>query len=166
MRQVKYIIQKEIWHILRDSRSLTIAILMPIMMTFLYGYAINFDIKNIKLAILDFDNTTESRELASQFYNSGYFRRPDALTTVIDPERVLKTGAANAVLTIQPGFARALTNLSLYQLGLLVDGSDANLSAATTSYSNIVLNRYLLAHLPANVVLSGVNLSPDRKSVV
>jgi ABC-2 type transport system permease protein len=138
-----------------------IAILMPIMMTFLYGYAINFDIKNIKLAILDFDNTTESRDLASQFYNSGYFRRPDALTTVIDPERVLKTGAANAVLTIQPGFAKALTNLSQYQLGLLVDGSDANLSAATTSYSNIILNRYFLAHLPANVVLSGVNLSPQ-----
>lgn len=131
------------------------------MMTFLYGFAINFDIKNIKLAILDFDKSAESRELASQFYNSEYFRRPDDLATIIDPERVLKTGTANAVLTIQPGFAKALTNLSQYQLGLLVDGSDANLSAATTSYSNVILNRYLLAHMPANIATSGVNLSPQ-----
>ena len=161
MHQIKYIIQKEIRHILRDGRSLTIAILMPILMTFLYGYAINFDIRNIKIAILDFDNTTESRELASEFYNSGYFRRPDALTSIIDPERVLKSGAANAVLTIQPGFSRALTDLSQYQLGLLVDGSDANLSAATTSYSNVIVSRYLLAHLPPNIARSGVNLSPQ-----
>ena len=73
MRQIKFIAFKEIRHILRDPRSLTIAILMPILMTLLYGYAINLDIKNIRLAVIDYDRTIESRDLAGRFYNSGYF---------------------------------------------------------------------------------------------
>jgi ABC-2 type transport system permease protein len=64
---------KEVRHLLRDTRSLMIAILMPIMMTLLYGYAINLDIKDIKLAVFDYDRSTESRDLIARFYNSGYF---------------------------------------------------------------------------------------------
>jgi len=63
MYKLKFIAQKELHHIMRDPRSLVIAILMPIMMTFLYGYAINLDIKNIKLAIIDFDKTSSSNDL-------------------------------------------------------------------------------------------------------
>ena len=133
MNKIRFIAHKEFRHIMRDPRSLIIAIVMPMMMTFLYGYAINLDIKNIKLAILDFDRSSESRKLAADFYNSGYFRTPDASPTIDDPEKILKTGEANAVLTIKSGFAKALLNRSGFDLGLLIDGADANLAAATGS---------------------------------
>jgi ABC-2 type transport system permease protein len=159
MRQIKFIAIKEIRHILRDPKSLAIAILMPILMTLLYGYAINFDIKNIKLAIIDFDKSPESRELAENIYNSGYFLRPKSTPNIMEPDYILKTGAANAVLTIQHGFAKALATQTDYELGLLIDGADANLTAAITSYSSLVLITYLKNKLPQAVELPGVSIS-------
>jgi len=129
-------------------------------MTLLYGYAINMDTKNIKLAVLDFDRSPESRELVTKFYNSGYFLESDEIPMISDPERLLKSGQSHAVLIIPPGFAKALTHFSQYQLGLSIDGSDANVSAATASYSNIILGRFLEERLPHGFELPGVFISP------
>jgi len=170
MHKIQHIALKEFKHILRDPRSLTIAILMPVMMTLLYGYAINLDIKNIKLAIIDFDNTRESREFSGDFYHSGYFREPAVPPSPDDPERSLKAGTADVVLTIRPGFASALIALDHYELGLLVDGADANVAAAAVSYANIILWRFLQEHTAGAAGLSGVIISqkvlynPDLKS--
>ncbi|UCD93906.1 MAG: ABC transporter permease, partial [Candidatus Zixiibacteriota bacterium] len=170
MRKVRYIAVKELRHILRDLRSLMIAIFMPILMTLLYGYAINLDIKNIKLAIIDFDKTTESRELASKFHNSGYFLPPDASADITDPEKVLKTSKASAVLTIRSGFSRALTVLGDFEVGLLVDGADANTASAAASYSNIILKQHLMRRMPEGFEIPGVAIAqqvlynPDMKS--
>lgn len=175
MRKIKHITVKEIRHILRDPRSLMIVILMPILMTFLYGYAINLDIKNISLAIIDLERSVESRELISKFYNSGYFTAPDKGAKITDPEYILKTGDAGGVLTIPKGFSRSLESLSKFELGLLIDGADANTAAAVSSYSNIIVNRYvkdalMQRHLPPGFDLPGIVISqqilynPDLKS--
>ncbi len=161
MRKIKYIAQKEIRHILRDPRSLIIAILMPILMTLLYGYAINLDTKNIKLGILDYDRTSTSRELADKFYNSGYFLRADVYPTLSDPERSLKAGDANAILVIRSGFAKSLSDWSKFELGLLIDGADANMAAAAGSYSKLVLGRFLEDRLPLGFEMPGVVISPQ-----
>lgn len=159
MSKIGYIAQKEVKHILRDPRSLVIAVLMPILMTLLYGYAINLDTKNIKLAVLDYDRTSASRELASKFYHSGYFLKADRSPDISVPERVLKTGYANTVLMIRSGFGRALSDRSKFELGLLIDGADANLAAAAGSYSNMVLGRFLEERLPHRFELPGVVIS-------
>jgi ABC-2 type transport system permease protein len=170
MSKVGYIAKKEVRHILRDTRSLIIAILMPVLMTFLYGYAINLDTKNIKLAVLDQDISKDSRELVSRFYQSGYFLKPKAVPLLSDPESCLRSGHAHAVLIIPPGFADALSQWSEFELGLLMDGADANVAAATASYSNMLLGRFLEDRLPYDFELPGVVISqrvlynPDLKS--
>jgi ABC-2 type transport system permease protein len=170
MHSIRYIALKEIRHILRDPRSLMIAILMPLLMTLLYGYAINLDIKNIKLAIVDYDNTVESRDLASRFYNSGYFIGPDAVPTLTDPETVLRRSQAHAILAIRPGFGAALEDGTPYDLGLVVDGADANTATAAASYAEIVLQSMLEDRFPPGFEIPGVRLSqqilynPDLKS--
>jgi len=170
MRKIYNIAAKEVRHILRDVRSLIIAILMPVVMTFLYGYAINLDIKNIKLAVIDLDKSYESRDLSARFFNSGYFRPADETADITDPERVLKAGDASAVLTIRSGFAEAVHKGSEFQLGLLVDGADANTASAVTSYSNIILMEFLVSKMPIDFQSPGVSISqqilynPDLKS--
>lgn len=170
MHNIKHLAAKEIRHILRDARSLIIAILMPIMMTFLYGYAINLDIKNIRLAVLDMDHSSESRELVEKFYNSEYFLPSEELPEITDPEAILKKGRANAVLTIPPGFSEAIVGGHHFNAGLLVDGADANTAAAVSSYTNIIFARYLQSKIPAGMETPGVRISqqilynPDLKS--
>jgi len=170
MRKVKNIAIKEFRHILRDPRSLIIAILMPMLMTFLYGYAINLDIKNIKLAILDFDKTLDSRLLSEKFYNTTYFTYSQSDPKIMDPEEILKKTHAAAVLTIPDGFASSLENNRDFELGLLIDGADANTAAAVASYSEILVNRFFMEKLPPEFEIPGVQLSsqvlynPDLKS--
>lgn len=170
MRKIYNIAVKEVRHILRDIRSLTIAIAMPILMTLIYGYAINLDIKNITLAVIDLDQSQESRELVARFFNSGYFVPSLAPADINDPERVLKAGDASGVLTIRSGFAEAVHSKHEFQLGLLVDGADANTASAVSSYSNIILGEYLKSNLPVGFQIPGVNISqqvlynPDLKS--
>jgi len=170
MDKIRHIIIKEIRHILRDPRSLTIALLMPILMTLLYGYAINLDIKNIRLAVIDYDRTIESRELAGRFYNSGYFVKALAEPDPADPEYILKTGDAHAVLIIRPGLAEAIKTLTAYQLGMSIDGADANVSAAAASYGNVILFKYLSEQMPPGTVIPGISIAqqilynPDLKS--
>jgi ABC-2 type transport system permease protein len=159
MGKIRFIALKELRHILRDPRSLFIAILMPIVMTFLYGYAINLDIKNIRLSIIDYDKTPESRELAREFYNNDYFTPALMGADLKDPERVLKLGKAHAVLTIPQGLAESIHNRTDYELGILIDGADANMAAAASSYSGIIVGQFVRGFLPHGFEVPGVKLS-------
>jgi drug efflux transport system permease protein len=177
--RVKHIALKEVRHILRDPRSLTIAIALPVLLTVLFGYAINLDVKNVRLAIIDLDHTQDSRDLASRFYTSGYFVTPPGAVgasgalRISDTESVLRAGRADAVLTIEPGFARAMGatgTAATFDLGLVIDGADANLAAATMSYASMIVGRFNLDHLPQGVDMPGVVMAsrilynPDLKS--
>ncbi|MEJ2719532.1 MAG: ABC transporter permease [bacterium] len=172
MTRVGHIIVKEIRHILRDPKSLTIAIGMPMLMTLLYGYAVNLDTRNIRLAVIDTDNTRASRELAESFYHTGYYIHPLAAPEATDMEAVLRNGKAHAVLVLRPGFSAALTTGTRYEVGLIVDGADANRAAAIGNYSNHVLATFLARHAPptgpaARVVFSRqVLFNPDLSSPV
>lgn len=170
MRQIKFIARKEIYHILRDYRSLIIVFVMPVLMTFLYGYAINMDIEHIAFSYVDKDQTEESRALLDRFFQSGYFYLTTHEVTNKDPEQILRASHAAAVMIIEPGFAKALTTGEKFQIGLIVDGSEVSQAAAVQSYSNLLLSQFLMDRLPPNTTIPGVQLSqqvlynPDLKS--
>ena len=170
MRRIKFIALKELYHILRDPRSLTIVIVMPIMMTFLYGYATNLDIKKVVISVIDQDQSVESHSLQDAFYQSTYFERPTREVDLLDPEELLKESDATAVLIINPGFSDALRTGQHFSLGMVVDGSDNTLSAAVQNYANVIVNRFMADRLPPGAKLPGVEIArqvlynPDLKS--
>ena len=65
--------RKELRQISRDKRTLLILLFVPAFFLFVYGYALNFDIRNIALAVEDNDQSVQSRQLVSAFVRSGYF---------------------------------------------------------------------------------------------
>ena len=170
MQRIKFIARKELYHILRDPRSLMIVFAMPLMMTFLYGYAINMDIEQVTLAVVDQDHSASSRELTGRFYNSTYFNRPEGDADLSDIKALFRSGKAAAVLIIKPGFGKAMTERSEFELGLVIDGADASLGAAVQAFSTALLNQYLLSTLPVGAPRPGVRMSqqvlynPDLKS--
>ena len=160
MSRIKFIARKEFCHILRDFRSLIIVLAMPVMMTFLYGYAINMDVENIVMAVVDFDRTSESRGLIDRFYRSRYFSMSSARVNMRDPEQLLRSGQATAILYVKPGFGMALGKGEPFELGMTVDGSDVSLAAAVQNYSNAIVSGYLRQRLPEGYELLGVRISP------
>jgi ABC-2 type transport system permease protein len=161
MNRIRFIVVKEVHHILRDPKSLTIAIAMPLLMTLLYGYAVNLDTRNIRLAVVDRDNTRASRELASSFFETGYFEPVAAAPDAADMEEVLRRGVAHAVLVVRPGFSSALASGTRYEVGLLVDGADANRAAAISNYSSATLASFLARH--SRTGDAGVRLDISRQ---
>ena len=73
MRTFLAVGRKELRQIRRDRRTLLVLAFVPAFFLIVFGYALNFDIRNIALAVEDRDGTAESRELVSAFVNSGYF---------------------------------------------------------------------------------------------
>lgn len=170
MHKIRYIALKELFHILRDFRSLLIVLAMPVMMTFLYGYAINMDIENIVISVVDLDKTAASRELTDRFFKSNYFSMAEEAPDFDDPEQLLRSDNATAILLIRPGFSEALQRGEKFQLGMTVDGSDASLASAVQAYSDAILLQFLMDRLPVGFEPPGLTVSrqvlynPDLQS--
>ena len=134
--------RKEWLQIRRDARSLYLAFVLPLLLLMLFGYAISFDIRNIRLAVLDRSQTAASRELIASFESSGYFSIVGQLDRLGDADRVLADGHAKLVLVIPPGFAADLGSGKPAEVQLLLDGSDANTATIAQNYADAIVAGY------------------------
>jgi ABC-2 type transport system permease protein len=133
---------KELRQIVRDRRTLLILLFVPAFFLLLYGYALNFDIRNVALVVKDQDRTTTSRELVSAFVNSGYFRLVDQLDSDAAIERLVDQGVVRAVLTIPPGLERNIASGIPTDVQVIVDGDNANTASTVVGYSRALIAEY------------------------
>jgi ABC-2 type transport system permease protein len=127
--------RKELRQIRRDRRTLTTIVFVPAFFLLLYGYALNFDIRHIALAVQDRDATPQSRALVSAFVNSGYFDRVADVYSPAQLDRLLNVNAARAALVIPEGFARDLLTGRTPQVQLLINGDNANTATTVMGYA-------------------------------
>ena len=127
--------RKELRQIARDRRTLMILAFIPAFFLLLYGYALNFDIRNVKLAVEDRDGTVESRALVSAFVNSGYFDLAAAVYSPAAAERLLDLNAARAALVIPEGFSREITAGRTAVVQVLISGDNANTATTVMGYA-------------------------------
>ena len=130
MRKTWAVARKELRQTLRDPLSLIMLLGIPTFMLLLYGYALNFDVKHVALAVQDLDRSAASRELIAAFTHSTYFDWVAAPAAGADLEGLLERRRAKAVLVIPLGYSTDLAAGRAAQVQLLLDGSDAN--SATT----------------------------------
>jgi ABC-2 type transport system permease protein len=128
------ILQKEFLHILRDPRSLVIVFIWPILMIFMYGYAITFDIKEIRLGLLDQDRSPASRAFVRDLTSSSYFKISRVFPDRNGIDNGMHERAFIAALIIPEDFGRRLKTDSTIPIQLLVDGSNANAATVAVNY--------------------------------
>ena len=145
--------RKEWLHIRRDSRSLAMAFAVPAAMVILFGYVITFDVRDIRMAVLDQSNTTQSRDLVDAFRSSGYFRVFRQLASDAQISPLLVRGSVRLVLVIPPDFAKHLAAAEPAPVQALVDGGDANTASIAINYAQAIVTSY-----SATAVLKGVPL--------
>jgi ABC-2 type transport system permease protein len=147
-RKVAAVARKELRQALRDPLSLAMLLGVPAMMLVMYGYAINFDVRHVTLAVRDLDKSAASRDLIASFVNSTYFDRVADLDAAADLERVTQTRRARAILAVPEGYGRDLAAGRTARVQLLVDGADANTATTILGYAKSLVNA-------ANVRLMG-----------
>jgi ABC-2 type transport system permease protein len=149
MRRVLAVASKELRQILRDRRSLLILLFIPAFFLLLFGYALNFDIRNVTLAVQDQDRSTKSRELVSAFVNSGYFRLVGYVDSPDELDRLVDQGAARAILAIPSGFERDLALRRPVTVQAIIDGDNANTASTVVGYVRRLVGEYSGAQLHA-----------------
>ena len=137
------IARKEWIQLRRDPRSMVLAFLLPIFLLLFFGYVINWDVREIPVAVLDQDRSAASRELIQAFVASGYFIPEVYLDSARETGDQLSQGAVTGVLTIPPGYAGDLrARRKMPQVQLLLDGSDANTATIALNYADAIVARH------------------------
>jgi ABC-2 type transport system permease protein len=139
-RRVRAISRKEFLHIIRDPRSLIMAVAIPMLMLFLFGFALTLDVDHVPLAVWDQSRTQTSRDLISSFGGSPYFSVVEFLDDYSAAERAIDTRRAVAVLVIPYDFGRRLESARPSSVQLIVDGSDSNTATIVIGYANFVVS--------------------------
>ncbi len=142
MKQFNAFIRKEFHHIFRDSRTLILLLLMPVVLMIIFGFAVTNEIKNNRLAIYDMSKDAASQKLIQRFAASRYFDISENITDPAGLERVFQKGAAALVLVIPAGFNHDLLAKHLAQLQLLADGSDPNTATSLINYASAIIGEY------------------------
>ncbi|OGR39340.1 MAG: multidrug ABC transporter permease [Elusimicrobia bacterium GWA2_64_40] len=125
--------RKEVMHILRDPFTLALVLGLPVVLVVFFGFAIDFDVKNLALGVYDRDNTRHSRQLVSVFESSGYFL-PGAVDSPAAAARGLDSGRYSAALLVEPGFGRGLGGGGRARVQFIVDGTDNSKAQAVLGY--------------------------------
>ena len=139
---MRAITRREFIDVVRDRRSLILTFLYPISMLILYGYGIRYDVDNVPLTILDYDESPESRDLTQQMLRSGYFRVVRWASNQRDVEHDLMTDASKAAVIIPVDFAAHIRAREPVTVGALVDGSDSNSATIAQGYLLAMISRY------------------------
>lgn len=146
---------KESSDILRDPITMAVALLMPLIMLFLFSYAISLDIDDVSLGVLDYDRTPQSRQLTDRFVESGYFQLVDEYQSDHAVERALQRNTVKLALVIPPGFARTLVRGGPASVQVLVDGTYSATANLIVGYAESIVHAFASLASPARAATSG-----------
>lgn len=132
--RLKQMLIKELIQVVRDKRTRLILIIPPILQMLVFGYAANFDIRDVPTAIVDLDNTQQSRELVSRFTSSPYFNVQHRLDDARDAHNLIESGSTMIAIEIDAGFARKLEKGQTAPIQVIVDATNSNTALIASSY--------------------------------
>ncbi len=158
LRRIWAITRKEFIHIIRDPRSLAMAIAIPMLLLILFGYALTLDVDNVPLVIWDQSETSQSREFISRFEGSDYFTVKRYITNYDQIDDAINSRQALAALVIPKNFTDLLEAGRKAPVQLIVDGSDSNTATIVLGYVRSVTQGY-----SANILIEQLNQLAGKK---
>jgi len=142
LMRLRAVARKETIQMLRDPRTLAVVVVLPVLMLVLYGYAINFDVKQIRMVVCDYDHSPSSRELVRLFERSGYFHVVSRVQRLKAVDEMLDRGRARVALVVPSDFSRDLARGRAAQIQTIVDGSDSNTATIALGYISGIVRDY------------------------
>jgi ABC-2 type transport system permease protein len=134
--------RKESKQVIRDPSSLLIAIILPILMMFLFGYGVSLDTNVIKIGVSLEDDGYESVSLANSFAASKFFAVEFAVNRKKLQDKMV-SGDLRGVIVIPESFSRKINNKIQSQIQVIADGSETNTAIFVKNYADGVVNNWL-----------------------
>ncbi|MBI4443129.1 MAG: ABC transporter permease [Acidobacteria bacterium] len=134
--------RKEFLHVLRDARSLAMAIAFPTMLLILYGYALTLDVDRVPMVVWDQSRSPASREFLSGFYGSRYFALRGHIGSYPELETAIDRRQALLALVIPSDFARHVESHRPASVQMIVDGGDSTTATLAIGYAEAATQSY------------------------
>jgi ABC-2 type transport system permease protein len=134
--------RKEVVQILRDSRSLIIVVMMPVILVLLFGYGVNLDLKGLPVYVYDRDGSQQSQDLLKRFQASAYFDVVKLVNDYPALARSLDDGHAKMGIVVPWDFSQRLRDGRPTQVQALVDGTDDNTANVLIGYAQALVQGY------------------------
>lgn len=143
MKQFFGFVKKEFYHIFRDPRTLLVLFGIPVAQLLIFGYVVNNEIRNIKIAIYDQSKDHVTREISNKILASGYFILEENLNTVSNIEAIFRKGNIKEVIVFEPDFSEKIEKEGVARVQLLADASDANTANLIVNYTSAIIGDYI-----------------------
>ncbi len=144
-RRTRAIAKKEFKQLWRDKRLLFVILFFPIFLLIIFGYAVNFDVKNIQLAVLDKNNTEVSRDFVNSILSSNYFKLAKQLNNDSEIKETLDKKSAQIVLVIPKDFSKNIhTHKQPAKIQFLIDGVDGNTATIIKNYASAASTKFAI----------------------
>ena len=141
-RRLRAVARKETLHVLRDPLALGIAIVLPMIMLMIFGYALTLDLDRVPLSVWDQSRTPQSRELVSRFAGSRYFSIREYARNHADIAEALDHSTAMMGLVVPYDFGRQDAAGRSTSVQVIADGTDANTATLAIAYAQSIVSAY------------------------
>jgi ABC-2 type transport system permease protein len=149
MKQFIAFIKKEFHHIFRDTWTMIILLILPVLMLILFGYALSTEVKNVRVAIYDPSKDSLSEEIVRRLESSEYFTLSKILDSPLQIEEEFRRGDTGLIILFSDNFYSSI-HKGEAQIQLMADGSDPNSAVTATNYASAIIARVLSDRLPAD----------------
>jgi ABC-2 type transport system permease protein len=140
--RIRELVRKEFIQLLRDKRNRLVLFVAPLIQVLVFGYVVNYDIRDIRVAVIDYSHTQESRKLADAFGGSRIFSITHTLADERALEDLLLRGSVDMGIKIAPDFAAVIRRGHTASIQIIADGSMSNMAALRMAYTVSVLEKF------------------------
>jgi ABC-2 type transport system permease protein len=141
-RRTRAIARKEMLHILRDPRSLVMALAVPVILLTLFGTALSLDVDRIPTLIQDNDGGPAAKNLIERFRGSRFFEIRGFAAGPRDIERGIDRNQILMGVSIPPGYSRDIAAGRAADIQIVIDGSDSNTAGIALGYAESLVRGY------------------------
>ena len=142
MKKLFAFIRKEFYHVFRDRRTLLILFGLPVVQIILFGFALNSEVKNISITVLDHAHDNHSEQIINKIRASSYFIFKPAVGAYSDIEEQFKEGNIKCALIFPANFGEDLSRSGKAEVQIIADGADPNTATILINYLNAIIAGY------------------------
>ncbi len=154
INNIKSMLKKEFKQLFRDPKLRIMVIVPPILMLLIFGYAVNTDVNNVSVAVLDEDKSAMSRQVIEKFTASEYFSFYGSVFSPKEAVKMLDKGEIDFFLQIDKNFSRKIRKGLTAEIQVIIDGTDSSRASVIVSYINFVMNDFTRKYMRERIKLS------------
>lgn len=142
LRRMVAMTKKEALQIVRDPRSLLVILAIPLIQLFIFGYAVNLDVKHVPLCVYDQDGTQTSQDLLKHFQATDYFNIVRVAENYREVVSSINQGVCTVAVVVPPQFSETLRSGGAVNVQALLDASDNNTASIGMAYAQSIVQTY------------------------